>query len=84
MAKIVRDGGQPWAGAYINLNNNLDFTNNKYISLNVWTEAPIGTSVQIKLEQQSGSSTFGLETTTKTTGAWETLYWDFSQLGASN
>ena len=84
MAKIVRDGGQSWAGAYINLNNNLDFTNNKYISLNVWTEAPIGTSVQIKLEQQSGSSTFGLETTTKTTGAWETLYWDFSQLGASN
>ena len=53
LAKIVRNGGQVWAGAYLNLNDALNFTTNKYMTLKVWTEAPIGTAMQIKLEQQS-------------------------------
>ena len=83
MAKIVRNGGQPWSGAYINLSSPLNFTTNKYITLNVWTDAPIGTSMQIKLERQNAGGSFDLQTTTTTTGAWETLFWDFSQQGAS-
>ena len=83
LAKIVRNGGQPWAGSYVNLTNPLNFSNNKYITLKVWTEAPIGTKMQIKLEQQNGNSAFSLVTNTTTSGNWETLFWDFSQLGAS-
>lgn len=83
LAKIVRNGGQPWAGSYINLNENLDFSSNRYITLKIWTEAPIGTQMQIKLEQQSGGSTFELVTPTTVTGAWETLSWDFGSLGVS-
>lgn len=83
LAKIIRDGGQPWAGSYINLNNTLDFSTNKYLMLDVWTEAPIGTPMQIKLEQQTGSAFFSLSTPTTVSGEWETLYWDFSQLGSS-
>ena len=83
MAKIVRDGGQPWSGAFINLNNPLDFRTNNYITLEVWTEAPIGTSMQIKLEQQTGSAAFSLATPTTVSGAWETLVWDFGQLGST-
>ncbi len=83
MAKIVRDGGQSWAGAYLNLAAPLNFTTGKYITLKVWTEAPIGTSMQMKLERQSGGGSFDLATPTTVTGDWETLYWDFSSQGAS-
>jgi endoglucanase Acf2 len=82
-AKIVRDGGQPWAGSFLNLNAPLDFSTNGYIGLNVWTDAPIGTSMQIKLERQSGSGEFFLATPTTVSGEWETLYWDFSSQGVT-
>ena len=39
--------------------------------------------MQIKLEQQTGSAFFSLSTPTTVSGEWETLYWDFSQLGSS-
>lgn len=83
LAKIVRDGGQSWAGSYLNLNAPLDFSTDKYISLKVWTEAPIGTSMQIKLERQSGGGDFALATPTTVSGEWETLYWDFSSQGVT-
>jgi len=84
MAKIVRDGGQPWSGAYLNLSENLNFnTLGQYISMKVWTEAPVGTPIQIKLEQQSGGTAAEKVVNTTVSGQWETLHWDFSQLGAS-
>ncbi len=83
LAKIVRNGGQNWAGAYLNLNEPLNFETNKYITLKVWTEAPIGTSIQLKLEQQSGAAAYSQATTTTRTGEWETLAFDFSSLGLS-
>ncbi|WP_406684703.1 glycosyl hydrolase [Seonamhaeicola sp. MEBiC1930] len=83
LAKIVRDGGQVWAGSYLNLNEPLNFMDKKYITLRLWTDAPVGTSVQIKLEQQAGASASELSTPTKVTGQWETLSWDFSALGSS-
>ncbi|WP_345273506.1 glycosyl hydrolase [Flaviramulus aquimarinus] len=83
MAKIVRDGGMPWAGAYLNLNEALNFTTKKLITLKLWTEAPVGTEIQIKLEQQAGGSATFLKTPTTVTGQWETLSWDFSSLGVS-
>ena len=83
LAKIVRDGGKSWAGAYLNLNEPLNFETNKYMTLKVWTEAPIGTSIQLKLEQQSGAAAYSQATTTTRTGEWETLAFDFSSLGLS-
>ena len=68
----------------MNLNDALNFTTNGYITLRVWTEAQIGTPMQIKLEQQSGGSTYELVTNTTTSGEWETLSWDFSALGVSS
>jgi endoglucanase Acf2 len=84
LAKLVRNGGQVWSGAYINLKDNLDFTTKKYITLKLWTEAPVGTPVQIKLEQQSGNQSSFLKTNTTVSGEWETLYWDFSSLGSTS
>lgn len=83
LAKIVRDGGQPWSGSFLNLSSPLDFSTNNYISLKVWTDAPIGTSMQIKLERQSAGGSFDLATPTTVSGAWETLYWDFGSQGVT-
>ena len=84
LAKLVRNGGKAWAGSYLNLKDVLNFTTNNYITLKLWTEAPIGTSIQLKLEQQAGGSTYELKTPTTVTGTWETLSWDFSALGATS
>ena len=83
LGKIVREGGQPWAGAFLNLNNSLNFSANKYITLKIWTDAPVNTPMQIKLEQQEGSLFTELVTPTTVSGQWETLSWDFGFLGTS-
>ena len=84
LGKIVRDGGQPWAGAYIVLSEALNFSENPYITLKVWTEAPIGTKVKMKLEQNSNSANATeLDAFTTKTVEWETLSWNFSAQGAS-
>lgn len=84
LAKLVRDGGQVWAGAYLDLDAALNFTTEKFITLRVWTDAPIGTPMNLKVEQQSNrGNSLELGTVTTVTGGWETLSWDFSAAGAS-
>ncbi|MEL0455313.1 glycosyl hydrolase [Flavobacteriaceae bacterium SZ-1-7] len=85
LAKVVRDGGQVWAGVYINLNEGLNFSSKKYLTLRLWTEAPVGTTVKIKLEEQAnrGNAT-ERDAFTTVSGGWETLSWDFSAVGVSN
>ena len=84
MAKIVRDGGAVWAGSALILNEPLNFSTNKYITLRVWTEAPIGTTVKMKLEEKNNpASASERDTNTTVTGTWETLSWNFSSLGVT-
>lgn len=83
MARIVRDGGQPWSGAYLNLNAPLNFTTDKYITFKLWTEAPIGTTVQLKLERQSAGGSAEIPLTTTKSSEWEEFYFDFSAQGVS-
>ena len=84
LAKIIRDGGDIWAGAFLNLQGGLDFTSARYLTLKLWTEAPVGTTVRIKLEQQINPGSFAeLDVLTKKSGTWETLSWDFSNLGVT-
>ena len=77
VAVIVRNGGQPWAGSKLYVAENLDLSTSPIISMKVLTEAPIGTTVKLKLENDGGGST-EIDRFTTTTGAWETLNWDFS------
>ena len=80
-AMIVRDGGQVWAGSYLNLDGTLDFSNDNLIKLNLWTEAPVGTVVRMKLEQQSNPGNFAeRDFTTTKTAEWESIFWDFGSL----
>ena len=84
LTKIVRDGGAAWAGAYLELNEALNFSAKKYITLRLWTDAPIGTTVKMKLEERGNASNAAdLDAVTTVTGQWETLSWEFSSLGVT-
>ena len=84
LAKLVRNGGDVWAGAYLTLNGGLDFSTENYLTLRLWTNAPINTTVRMKLEQESNPANFAeLDVQTQKSGEWETLSWDFSFLSAT-
>jgi hypothetical protein len=76
VAQIIRDGGQIWGGSKIELANNLDFSSFNSITMKVFTSAPVGTVVKLKLESASNSTERDMNTTT--TNEWETLTWDFT------
>jgi hypothetical protein len=75
VAEIVRDGGQPWAGSKIDLAANLDFTTMNAITMKVFTSAPIGTIVKLKLE---GNGAIERDVPTTVSNEWEVLTWDFT------
>ena len=77
VAQIVRTGGQVWGGSKITLNNPLDFTTNSTISMKVYTHAPVGTLVKLKLEDSGGSFT-EVDVLTTDSSEWHTLSWDFT------
>ena len=73
---IIRDGGDIWAGSYIELDSYLDFSVNTHISMSVYT--PIsGLTVKFKLEGNNGAATERDSYTTLSNG-WETLTWSFA------
>ncbi len=77
VGQIIRNGGQVWAGSKIALNNNIDFSTLGYISMKVYTDAPIGTTVKFKLEGTGGVNT-EVDVLTTVSGGWETMRWDFT------
>jgi hypothetical protein len=76
-AKMVRNGGQVYAGSKIELSNNLDFSTLGYISMKVFTQAPVGTLLKLKLEG-AGALQTEVDVLTTVSNAWETLLWDFT------
>ncbi|MBA41927.1 MAG: hypothetical protein CMC69_01685 [Flavobacteriaceae bacterium] len=78
---IIRDGGDIWAGSYIELDNYLDFSTNTTLNMRVLSPYP-GLMVKFKIEGDQGD--FPSEPATErdayttTTNQWELLSWDFS------
>ena len=78
---IIRDGGDIWAGSYIELDDYLDFSENTTINMMVLSPYP-GLLVKFKIEGDQGEFPSEPATerdafTTKT-NEWEILSWDFS------
>ena len=78
---IIRDGGDIWAGAYIELDSYLDFSTNTTLNMRVLSPYP-GLMVKFKIEGDQGAfpsepATERDSYTTKT-NEWEILSWDFS------
>jgi len=77
VARIVRDGGVPFAGSKILLTDNLDFSEFTKIAMKVYTTAPVGTIIKFKLEGNDVPSA-EFDTATTVSGEWETLEWIFA------
>jgi hypothetical protein len=75
VGQVVRDGGQFWAGSQLFLENPIDLTTMWHISMKVFTTAPAGTRIKLELENASGTT--NLDYLTTTSGAWETVSWNF-------
>jgi hypothetical protein len=75
VCEIVRYGGDIYAGSRISLASILDFSTMWHLTMKVYTDAPIGTRVKIKLE--GGINATSLDALTTVSGAWETLDWNF-------
>ena len=82
VGKIVRDGGDIWAGSKVQLNDNLNFTQNDFITLKIYTQAPVGTQVRLKIEDPKyidmGDPCFEVDAWTTVSNEWETLTFDFT------
>jgi len=78
VGRIIRDSGQIWAGSKIALSSNLSFSLLTKLSMKVYTTAPIGTLVKLKLESTTGSGSAEVNASTTVSGTWETLEWIFA------
>ena len=78
VGKIVRDGGDIWAGSYL-IVSPLDFTSETTIKMSVYSVSP-GLVVKFKLEDDNDPVTAAVERDAYTTkyNQWETLSWSFS------
>ena len=78
---IIRDGGDIWAGSYLELDNYLDFAENPTLNMQILSPFP-GLLVKFKIEGDQGDfpSEPATERDAYTTSSnqWETLSWDFS------
>ena len=76
-------GSEIWAGTTIGLDEPIDFSSDKYISVDVWSPAA-GTPVIFKIENLDDADLF-VESTVETTvsNAWETLTFDMSAVDTS-
>ena len=79
VAQNIVPANLAFAGVNFPLDTNIDITDDKGFNLDVWSPV-VNTPVLLKLENSSGANAEILATTT-TTGAWETIAFDFSAVG---
>lgn len=82
VGKIIRDGGTTWAGSRIPLSRPFDFSDSDVISFKIYTAAPVGTEVLLKLEDVNyANNGYYIQTSTYTTTSneWETLRFTYNQ-----
>ncbi len=78
VGRFLRSGGQSWAQSRIQLTDYLDFSSNAFISMKVYTEAPIGTLLKLKVESTTSGAANEKDAYTSVTGEWETYYFNFT------
>jgi len=85
LAKIVRNGGQAYAGVVTAVDTPLDFSTKSTITARIWTSAPIGTKVMFKTENaaDAGDNSGEKDVFTTKTGEWEDLVFDFAGVGST-
>ena len=84
VARMVKNPGQPWGGAFISLAAPIDFSVKKTFTMKVYSPR-VGAKVLLKVENQNdGGIAFEKELSTTKAGEWETLSFDYSAINTAN
>ena len=80
VGRMVRNGGTVFGGATLVISANVDFSIDPTICMKVYTTAPVGTQVSLKMEGTiCGECNSGdRDEFTTVTGQWETICFDFT------
>ncbi len=84
VAKMVKNPGQVWGGSLIQLDQAIDFSQNKIFRMKVYSPR-IGAKVLLKVENASNASiNFEKEVLTTKANEWEDLVFDYSAINTAN
>ncbi len=75
---IIKSGGQPWARTKLILSNYMDFSTLSSISMQVYSDAPVGTMLKLKVESTTTGAANERDAFTTVSGGWVTYTWDFA------
>lgn len=83
VAQMVKNSGATYGGSYITLDNPIDFSTKKTMTMKVYSPR-VGAKVLLKVENLTdGSISFQKEVSTTMANSWETLTFDYSAIDAS-
>lgn len=78
VGKMVKNAGQAWGGSWIALAAPIDFSTNKFFTMNVFSPK-VGAKVLLKVENSSnGAIAYEKEVATTLANEWEELAFDYS------
>ena len=84
VARMVKNAGQPWGGAFIGLAAPIDFSVKKTFTMKVYSPR-VGAKVLLKVENQNdGGIAYEREVSTTKAGEWETLSFDYTGINTAN
>jgi hypothetical protein len=78
VGKMIRSGGASWARTLLGLSDNMDFSTTNYIFMKVYTEAPVGTVLKLKVESTTSAAANEKDALTTVSGGWANYFWDFT------
>jgi len=78
VGQFVRSGGQAWAQSKLVLTEFMDYSTLSNITMKVYTDAPVGTALKLKVESTESGAANELDVLTTVSGAWENYSWDFA------
>jgi len=82
VAALTKSAGETWAGVFIDLDDNIDFSNSQTVRLKVWSPTP-DAPIILKIENPSnGDDNVEMTIMTTLTNAWEELEFDLSGIEA--
>jgi len=84
VGKMVKSAGQPWGGAFLSLDNPINFSTKKTFRMKVWSPR-VGAKVLLKVENlTNGGISFEKEVVTTKANEWENLTFDYSAINTAN
>ncbi len=78
VGKFLRSGGASYARSLLGLTDVMDFSTTNYVTMKVYTEAPVGTVLKFKVESTTSGAANEKDVFTTVSGEWANYFWDFT------